>query len=258
MAIVGMSALVLSALSLLWAIVGIFKPNVLFCVPKEKRTRKHAACFPLLVSLVCFLLMAAAAGAGWFAWVLAGIIAFLTWGYLLNLRGYEPLATLARQGGGKLRNIEVYSSDFERKYTIDLVDYTCTCPDWIKRRSLAPPETPFRICKHIATHLVVYKPKLQVPAWVEAYWAIIITQSSDDRGLPYWEENSAECGEKDGDAYIISVYPEKYPWASICKGLSSYGFNLEEKRWARGEKPFDHRWFEEKAYSLTGQEHPQV
>ena len=80
-------SLILGVLALLWSIKGIFRPNALFFAVPEMRTRKHAVGFPLRVGVVCFLFTGATAGAGWYLWILAGITAFMTLGYLINLRG---------------------------------------------------------------------------------------------------------------------------------------------------------------------------
>ena len=111
MVVIGILSLVLSALSLLWAIVGFFKPTALFCALPEFHTRKHAVCFPLQASVVFFLIAGAAEGEGWFGWVLAGILAFLAIGYYANLRGLkQPEKTGSAQTSKKIENYSAIHS----------------------------------------------------------------------------------------------------------------------------------------------------
>ena len=96
MAVIGVSASLLSMLFLLWAIAGIIKPAVLFFALPELRTRKHAFCFPLSGSMACFFITLAAAATderdwfAWIIWIIAGVLAFLTLRYYLDLRRHKP------------------------------------------------------------------------------------------------------------------------------------------------------------------------
>ena len=260
--VIGMLALALSALCLLWAIAGIIKPSVLFCVPAEKRNRKHAFLFPLLVSISSFLFMAAAV-ADLLVLIPAGIAAFLTWRYLRKLRGYRPqekeqTEASARQSGGgipdqqqiadkqtvpaklgfwaraeasakkyadeakvkaekyadekkemelineevKLRMTEVWNSDYSKKYTLDLIDCECTCPDWKKHRANAPADNPSRLCKHLVAYFFL-KPREEWPEWMQPFYDPIVERACENRGMPIWRNDGTETGEDREEPYSM-------------------------------------------------------
>src|SRR5439155_2004619 len=51
------------------------------------------------------------------------------------------------------RSVQVRSSDGERFYTVNLADYTCTCPDFLAVHANAPQRDLGRLCKHICWSL---------------------------------------------------------------------------------------------------------
>jgi len=66
----------------------------------------------------------------------------------------DPLVELPALSDESLRSIQVQStSDRKESYTVNLIDYTCTCPAYSRFNKLAPEREVGRMCKHICKEL---------------------------------------------------------------------------------------------------------
>jgi hypothetical protein len=131
-----------------------------------------------------------------------------------------------------LRSIRVKSSDGERYYTVDLLNYTCTCPSFLKIQSTAPMRDVGRLCKHICRSLSRRSIlKLLSPichAMVTEGHGIYPGRSGRDR--------------RGNPIYITGVNSQG--WLSVFalkrkdgKTYFRFGYNVTERRWSHGIKP---------------------
>ncbi|MCL1985470.1 MAG: hypothetical protein FWG59_03380 [Betaproteobacteria bacterium] len=273
-----------------WSIIGLFKPNAVlfFAHPTHKRSRPLAFMLPLFYGLCIFILALCISvkadrlhvGA---LLIIGGLLVVSLGGLAMvisRLRREKPSGKPAQEQTlyqvtpdklgfwgrlnarlkkaeaeakeRKLRNIQVWNSKYTGKYTLDLIDCECTCPDWEKRRAWAPPETPFLLCKHLVSHFVHNMKTEEWPEWMKPYFHHIFNQALDGKGMPVWCPDGAETGSHNNHQYIISACQEEYPWMSILTGMGRFGYNVETRHWAKREKPEDTKWFIDKARELSG------
>lgn len=122
-------------------------------------------------------------------------------------------------------------------YRIDPIHATCTCPDWIERRSSKDfRNMPFRLCKHLAFFYAEH-PK-EVPEYLEAWKYIIRRFAEHGLGLPC---SSAIYAQFEGDEFgtLIDFYRgDEKGWYNVYSGYNiEYGYSQIEHRWARNWKP---------------------
>jgi len=139
------------------------------------------------------------------------------------------------------RRIPVVSSQGDATYYLDLCDYTCTCPDFQKRRSDQPPLGVLRACKHICRTLAE-SPRL---ASLNPLMRCIVedcAQHGHGTDSGFFDSN-----EKDGFAFYVTRPSEK-GWLNVYAPAKSqggeksvvfarYGFNVFDRRWSYGEAP---------------------
>jgi len=126
--------------------------------------------------------------------------------------------------------IKVRSSDDQTEYYVSLLDYTCTCPDFLGRRSEAPPRHVFRICKHILEALQPVYDKLS---------PIIRCIIADGRGV---RPGEFRFDRNNNPVYIAK--PNEQGWINLfapkraaAKTYYRFGYNVVKKYWAYGKKP---------------------
>jgi len=138
------------------------------------------------------------------------------------------------------------------EYTLDIAALSCTCPDWLDTRANQASGSPARLCKHLAEYLG--RRPVEMPPTLRLYQAIIKQRGDAGRGLPIARAgNVVEYGEVKGKGYVMEIEARSYPWANLIIGGVRYGYNLDEKRWARGEKPKEATALAEKAKTLAGE-----
>ena len=128
----------------------------------------------------------------------------------------------------------VESSDGETEYNVDLMRYTCTCPDWAGRRAKLAPGSIGRACKHIVRSLHAQDEFENFPPIIRA----IIEDAFFRDG-----------GTAPGDDYLhmdlngnsIFVSYTGGDWANVLapdgNDYSRFGYNITEQRWSYGEAP---------------------
>lgn len=131
---------------------------------------------------------------------------------------------------------EVLSSAGDDYYKVNLTHHTCTCHDWVDRRSHNPSRHIGRMCKHIAAAFG------QLAASGEAQFtgpmkAVLENCLGRQRGtLPHARYVSLET--KYGPVLLGFGTSD---WIDVIapsgKGFQRYGFNTMEARWAYGDSP---------------------
>ena len=123
-------------------------------------------------------------------------------------------------------------------YTVDLAARTCTCPDFIKRRSHLGTEDIRRLCKHAVSALTNHSVLDKLPA---IHRAILRDE--------YYPSFDILHAERIGEMDIAIGFKHDGSWLNIYAPLPSrakkprepryyrYGYNADEDRWAYGEKP---------------------
>jgi len=127
-------------------------------------------------------------------------------------------------------------TDPKQEYTVNVKSWTCTCPDWQKRHSQAEAGHPARLCKHLLLQVAEH-PELMTPA-MRPYGLIMSDRFRHSRGMPGEGAAYGQAtvhGEETIYGYIIE--PGEEGWINFLIDDQRYGYNLAEKRWARGEKP---------------------
>jgi hypothetical protein len=131
-----------------------------------------------------------------------------------------------------LRSIEVRSSDGERFYTVNLIDYTCTCPSFMEVHQMAPERDFGRLCKHMC--LCLSRPEtlpLLNPACLamvsEGFGIYPGRVDRDDNGNPIYITGTNTNG-------WLNVFALK---RKAGRTYYRFGYNVNERRWAYGSKP---------------------
>lgn len=134
----------------------------------------------------------------------------LVLGYDISAESFFPTVT-AEQVHHQVPS----SSSPSLKYDVNLVECTCTCPDFRERRALLPKRDPNRACKHIRRALDSIHPGFFV------------------------QTIEFQCGEqtirveRDICKNWVDVYANKRSGARPRR----FGYSLVEKRWSYGDAP---------------------
>jgi|GEM_PF-3351084 len=139
----------------------------------------------------------------------------------------EPVNLVEEKG------IQVSSYTNEDSYLIVPAESRCSCPDWEKRRSHLPQESPCRVCKHLAKWYAKYPDSLPEPLY--AFRAMIEARAAERKGMPAGEE--CRHGELNGQMFAFGISKENWPWVEIMVEQTRYGLNMEEERWSYGREP---------------------
>jgi hypothetical protein len=144
----------------------------------------------------------------------------------------EPTLQLPELTDESLRSIQVRSSDRQRFYTVNLLDYTCTCASFSEVHATAPRRDVGRLCKHICASL--NRPKILTLlnpiclAMVQAGFGIYPGRvESDDNDNPIYITGVNTQGR-------INVFALR---RRNGKTYFRFGYNLTERRWAYGQTP---------------------
>lgn len=153
---------------------------------------------------------------------------------------------------GILADIEAVSAGKPQQgRTIDPDGLTCSCKEWRTKRAGLSLDDPSRLCAHL-THFFVETPE-KVPAPFLPYLAFIQRRGPRGIGMPLApDKGKIEYGGIDGKPYILTLERDS-PWVNVRlpKG-EKYGFNVQEKRWARGKEPEMAIALAKKARNLAG------
>jgi hypothetical protein len=129
-----------------------------------------------------------------------------------------------------LQTIQVKSSDGKGYYSVDLLNYTCTCPSFVKDHAHAPPFSFGRMCKHICDALD--REKLPLPPIAQA---MVREAHGVHPGRIATDINGNLI-------YITGI--NSTGWVNVFalprkdgKSYSRYGYNIKEARWAYGQEP---------------------
>ena len=127
------------------------------------------------------------------------------------------------------RSIQVRSSDGQKFYSVSLVDYTCTCPEFLENHQSAPKLDFGRLCKHLCAAL--NNPKF-FPYLGPMCQAIVAERFSVTPGRFDVDKNG-------NPIYITGT--KNNGWLNVFalkrkKGKTYYrfGYNALEQRWAYG------------------------
>ena len=131
-----------------------------------------------------------------------------------------------------LRAIKIKSSDGIQYYTVNLLEYTCTCPAFEKDHAQALPQEFGRMCKHICFALEHEKLTSFLPpiaqAMVNERHGICAGKTAYDlNGNLIYVTRSNSAGWLN-----VFALPRKN-----SKKYSRFGYNINEARWAYGIAP---------------------
>jgi len=131
-----------------------------------------------------------------------------------------------------LKAIQVRSSDGEHYYSVNLMDYTCTCPSFIQVHSAAPPRDVGRLCKHICW-------ELKRPEILPRLDPICLAMVREGFGIYPGRLDRDNNG---NPIYITGVNTQG--WLNVFalkrrdgKTYYRFGYNVNEGRWAYGSRP---------------------
>lgn len=144
----------------------------------------------------------------------------------------ESALLLPEMTDESLRSIQARSSDGEHYYTVNLIDYTCTCPSFLEVHYKAPPRDFGRICKHICSAL--NRPEIlpllnpMCKAMVEEGFGVYPGRfGRDENGNIIYITGANTAG-------WINVFALK---RRDGRKYYRFGYNLSEQRWAYGSSP---------------------
>jgi predicted RNA-binding Zn-ribbon protein involved in translation (DUF1610 family) len=137
------------------------------------------------------------------------------------------------------KSIPVSSSDGTAEYYVDLTSYTCTCPDFVERRSEQPMRSATRACKHICRVLLRETCKSRLNPLL---LSMVENSVSFGTGIhPGWLILD------DNDNVVFVSFPAR-DWCNIFAPVRTkrliyerYGYNIAERRWSYGEAPIGAR-----------------
>ncbi len=136
--------------------------------------------------------------------------------------------------------IEVQGTEKE-PYQINLQTLSCTCPDFIKRRSGFPEGDIRRVCKHQAQAIIKTKMNTKITDDMRIQ---NIIRSSQERGFQVYDkciEVTFNEKVKDPNPFYIFLDRDE-DWANVIYFFSRRvirgGYNMIEKRWAYRSNPF--------------------
>jgi hypothetical protein len=131
-----------------------------------------------------------------------------------------------------LRSIQVRSSSSDRFYTVNLIDYTCTCPSFLEVHSKSPPQDFGRLCKHLCA-------SLKRPEMLRLLSPIGLAIVQEGFGV---YPGRFERDRNGNLIYITGV--NNSGWINVYalkrrdgKTYYRFGYSLNEQRWAFGVSP---------------------
>jgi len=144
----------------------------------------------------------------------------------------EPAGLLPLLTDESLRSIQVLSSKGAQYYTVNLIDYTCTCPSFVKDHANVPPRQYGRMCKHICSSLNQEK----IRPFLDPICAAMVASGYGVYPGRLWHDNNGK------QIYITGVSPSG--WLNVYalkrvngKTYYQFGYNVGEQRWAFGQRP---------------------
>jgi hypothetical protein len=144
----------------------------------------------------------------------------------------DPSIQLPDLKDESLRSIQVKSSDGARYYTVNLLDYSCTCPSFLEIQSTAPPRDVGRLCKHICRSLNRHPIR-------QSLNPICLAMVKEGYGIHRGHLNRDQNGNL---IYITGVSSQG--WLNVFalkrkdgKTYFRFGYSVSQRRWAYGIKP---------------------
>jgi hypothetical protein len=129
---------------------------------------------------------------------------------------------------GKTFIVDSFSGRDQYRISIDSI--SCTCPDFLDRRSSFGKNDPRRLCKHLIQVLLETG---EIPVQLDNYNDEIQRCGDYRRGFSLDELIRADIA---GMNIEISIPPDS-TWVNIFLGGTRYGYNHEEMRWSYGNVP---------------------
>jgi len=126
-------------------------------------------------------------------------------------------------------------SDKNVHYSVNVKNFSCTCPDWSKNHSQAEVGHPARLCKHLLAQVAEH-PELITREMAE-YGLTMSDFYRNCRGMPGLGAiyGSFVPSSRQPVSYVISA--GNNGWINFYIDAECYGYNPEIKRWARGLRP---------------------
>lgn len=128
--------------------------------------------------------------------------------------------------------VEVPSSKEEVAYQVDLMEHSCTCPDW-QRRDHWPVGHPGRCCRHVAFAFG------EVHSGLEAHLHAVLHDCLQRGTGTHPEDDWLMVPMRNGKPAVISGGSGDWCNVYIPFGgkYERYGYNRKEQRWAYGDAP---------------------
>jgi hypothetical protein len=130
----------------------------------------------------------------------------------------------------------ITSSDGTSLYKVDLSEYKCECRDWLSKRSVNPPRTLGRCCKHVVAALMESQ---EIERLGPIFRAVL--DDCDDRGRgtePHDQWFTVQLKEAEA---LVSL--GKGDWSNVFvqegDSWARYSYHRQEKRWSYGETPWN-------------------
>lgn len=144
----------------------------------------------------------------------------------------QSLLQLPQITDESLRAIQIPSSDGLQSYSVNLVEYTCTCPDFVKVHANTPEREVGRMCKHICR-------ALNNEQILPLLSPICLTMVLEGHGIHPGKSGQDENG---NPVYVTGANSQG--WLNVFalkrrngKTYYRFGYNVIEHRWAYGQKP---------------------
>lgn len=127
------------------------------------------------------------------------------------------------------RALVVPSFTSNKSYDVYPRDFTCSCPDFKKRRVGFSKDDPRRLCKH----MVSIAEKLTLPHYNLHQQEVLEACQSAGCGFPLTPDPQL-IQTSNG---VTVVTEGQYPWVNVDVGRKRYGFNVEKNVWSSWGTP---------------------
>jgi hypothetical protein len=130
------------------------------------------------------------------------------------------------------KNLIVESRTGGGRYTVNLYTYTCTCPDFLERRSSRPVGDLGRSCKHLRDAVL----SLDVDAFGDELTRVIFKSPHGPYDIIWFAPGP-------DDGMVAAGLSKDKPWMSLFvrggkgKPYTRFGYSLAEDRWSYNSAP---------------------
>ena len=169
------------------------------------------------------------------------IIAFIfIVGFFIFLFSYKSKgkARYIRDTNKSNNQLNIKSFTGNEEYKIDVLEITCTCPDFSDRRSGFNRDDPRRLCKHLIRALLENG---ELPESMDKYCDKLQGIADEGRGFPLTKKLVNHL--IDGYPFEIwlcdtqNISDPKYAWCDVYEKGKRYAYNIIEKRWSYKDAP---------------------